>query len=213
MRGSFYGRRYRKTSGSTVQDELISTRAAASRIVCCTIAALHLSACFRYQVAHSSVDRFTELQGQRADYQKYCRELEYDFYSNRIAYPQPEQYIEFGRCIESGYTIQNTELIQEVARNPLALYRASAQCEFVPAIEKLRSLGEALPEPGGCRAGTFFFPCLKLERCGHSGGFTPLGYVLTAPITIPVGAVLLAGALLTLPVCVVIAPFVGGRCM
>jgi len=138
----------------------------------------------------------------------YCRELAYQLHPERHYNALPQAYTQYAKCLERGYAKQPAD--HELATKMLY---AAAQCGEREAIELLCQRSMEVPVFAGCKPETYFSFCFEEQMCGLSQEVTPIGYVLLAPVAIPVGAALMVGALVSLPICALFAPFFGGRCM
>lgn len=110
---------------------------------------------------------------------------------------------------------ENMKVILPDAGKAISLYNAAAQCLDREAIEVLKSKGLPVPPFSGREEGIYFFP-LSVSRdqdCGFHEKLTVWGNLIMVPIAIPVGAVILVGALLTPVVCALTSPFHHSRCM
>lgn len=176
------------------------------------ICSAYLSGCVRYYIEDKKIQEFNALQNLPRDsaqsWDHYCDRVGYQHHPERYYNPLPRAYTEYAKCLERGY--DGTPADPEQA---LKMYRIAAQCDESEAIGALRLRSEVPPQFAGCTPGEFYFPCLADQTCGLTMYITPAGYILSAPITIPVGVVLAAGAILTLPICVLLAPGHKGRCM
>lgn len=186
------------------------------RLFTCVI---FLSSCFRYQIDRDMVAKFETMQSFRGERDKYCNELSVQFIAGARGKPIPSMYTEYGKCLESGYIEERKysnrkKTIAPDLERAKELYKAAAQCNNEEAIKILTSRGVAVPPFSGREEGSFFFPQLTRDQeCGVHSQTTGWGYLLSAPIVIPVGAVVVVGALLTPVVCAVTSPFHGKRCM
>lgn len=183
---------------------------------CC----LYLSSCFRYHTNSEMLSDFQKMQSLKDEKDKYCYEISLKFNGSVISKPLPPMYTEYGKCLEQGFVVaassyQPEKVIAPNSQKALEMYSAAAQCSDSAAIEILNSRGEPVPPFSGREAGEYYFP-LSLSReqdCGFHENLTGWGYLFIAPIAIPVGAVILVGAFLTIPVCVVTSPFHSSKCI
>jgi hypothetical protein len=165
------------------------------------------------------ISDFEKMQSLKAERDKYCFELSLKFNDPVINKPLPLMFTEYGKCLEEGYQVvsrssKKEEIFLPDSEKALSMYKAAAQCSEPEAIQILTSRGEPIPPFSGREAGEYFFPLLSKEQdCGFHQDLTGWGYLLVTPIAIPVGAIILVGALLTIPVCVVTSPFHNSKCI
>lgn len=170
--------------------------------VSCLFILSSLSGCFRYQRSVSTYQDFEKAQNlKETDPQNYCFELNE---LRRVSYPNGEMLFQLYLCSDSGAVkdLDSRIVLQEAAK-----------CGHEKALEIARKMGIEIHPTPRQECELCILPQLTAAPCGIRQEITPLGFILSAPIWIPVGTVVLVGAILTIPICVITSPFHGSRCM
>lgn len=176
------------------------------KLVASTFLFTQITACTRYHVDLGAQEEFDQIAAAGDDFQKSCALAESKVNSANLGKHLPETFFTYGECLTKGFV---PEGVQKVPAGQV--YQTAATCGFQPAIDHLKSKGINV-EPDGCKEGKYVFFCNAKEDCGLEYELTTTGYILAVPVLIPVAIVALTGALITLPICIMVSPFTDIPC-
>lgn len=122
-----------------------------------------------------------------------------------------------GKCKEKLMSITDDERYRKRLEEEIHMsYVKGAECGDTKSIASLSQLNIEIPEVEYEVGDLSFYPATLNRSCGLEAKITPIGWIST-PVVVPLAvagaAVVLAVTVVGLGVCVVVAPFVRGRCM
>lgn len=178
-------------------------------LLCLCSFSLIFSGCFRViqePKSFSQIAKISQLE-QRNAFDDICSYL----MSKSLNSPIGHYY--YGKCFEAKKITKHYYLKFQDTKD---YYLKGAECGDQRSVEELKSLGQEVPDIEYSTGDLTFYPAWLNKSCGYDTRITPFGWVVS-PLAVPlvaVGTVLvIAGTIVFLGACSVVAPIFNGRCM